>query len=86
MKIKNKKYIKEFNKNSHQINFWWENGGNFIICDFADKRILSIGLAVGDAVGNEIRDSYKEHKAKSRKQDPSVIVTDDTQEVKVSND
>ncbi len=27
MKIKNKKYIKEFNKNSHQINFWWENGG-----------------------------------------------------------
>ena len=46
MKIKNKKIYKKFNKNSHQINFWWENGGNFIICDFTDKRILSIGIPV----------------------------------------
>ena len=59
---------------------------NGIVKVFLWGIALSIGLAVGDAVGDGIRDSYKEHKAKSRKQDPSVIVTDDAQEVKVSND
>ena len=59
---------------------------NGIVKTFLWGVALCAGFAVGDVVANEIKDSYKEHKAKKRKEEPPVVVSDDAQEVKVSND
>jgi len=59
---------------------------NVVLKTFLWGIALCAGLAVGDVVADEIRESHKERKARKKKQVPPVVVSNDAPEVKVSNE